>query len=893
MTVSSSLELHGAAASSSPHSVVHLDSSSILYASNCIINIATPHDISTFTDSTISTVSTNSTNSTNSKSKSNNNNSNQSLVYSVRQTIRTNTVARSDNRSITAIALLNPLPVPVPVLVEGHSDGNQHMKIITCSFSDGTITAFIVEPEHEEEDEEETELQSNMNNTNRIGNVNVNVNMPRYKWTEHIIVGQHNNNNDDVTSATPGTYTSIADIGGIYRIHQNTNKISLNIITASAKGVYCYHHSIPIDDNVNMDIDIDVGTDIDADNTIGVPIATAISCLGNYPTSSVKLTTIDNQILLAVGTALPRNNRLHFYTTPFRHGSQQEQEQEQEYDNQHGQEQQGQWKHQGSVMGHLDWISCLDYDWNSRMVMSPTSSSSSSMSAFQGGILASGSQDARIRLWKLHPPSSCEEHVIHLDTDIGIGIATATNDDEDDDDDDDDDEDLIEEGEARMYIRYVNGIGEAVQIAVTLEALLIGHEEGVTSVRWRPNCEKPCLISSSMDRSILIWMEEGDNDGNDGNGDDGDGHVSYSMNEGTGNVWVPITRVGTAGGVLGGSIASSLLGFINVLWSNCGRQIIGHGFGGALYFWSRVDADGHSGAGGNDKNSTLVRSSAMERWHATPGITGHFRGCSDISWEATKGMYLLSVGMDQTCRLWMELLPSTRHYIPRIWKEVGRPQVHGYDLNTVACIGTGNSTGSGKGELLHRFVSGADEKETRAFDAPIQTMELIERLDGNGMNNSVIANRVQRVERAFIPSLGLSNRANMTDAMEEGAEAGLTKASTNVTVNEVDSDADADPHQEGIKHVKSSGISLAQALPRERDLGVASLWPEVRKLYGHLTEMVCLASTAEHCRGTDEEVLVASSCKARDADSAAIRVWNVERNVCLDVLKVCMYNVNI
>lgn len=874
MRVSSSLELHGAAASSSPHSVVHLDSSSILYASNCIINIATPHDI---------------TYSTASDSASANKNNNNNNVYSVRQTIRTNTVARSDNRSITAIALLNPLlvvplPLPLQVRVEGNKDWIQHMKIITCSFSDGTITAFIVQPEEES--------QTNVNITNSTNSTN-STNMPRYKWKEHIIVGHHNNNNEDVTSATPGTYTSIADIGGIYHIHQNTNTISLNIITASAKGVYCYHHSIPIHDNHN-DIDDNRNVDMDMNTDNAVPVATAtataVSCIGNYPTSSVKLTTIDNQILLAVGTALPRNNRLHFYTTPFG------QEEIYEYGSGSGSgsQQEGQWKHQGSVMGHLDWISCLDYDWQSNSIIydNDNNNDNDKSPSFQGGILASGSQDARIRLWKMHPPSPCEEHVIHLHTDTTI----PTNDDDDDDEDDDeDDEDLMEEGEARMYIRYVNGSKVAVQIAVTLEALLIGHEEGVTSVQWRPNCMKPCLISSSMDRSILIWMEEGDYD------NDGHGHVSYSMNEGTGNVWVPITRVGTAGGVLGGSIGSSLLGFINVLWSNCGRQIVGHGFGGALYFWSRVDADGHADAGGkgHDENSTLVRSSAMERWHATPGITGHFRGCSDVSWEATKGMYLLSVGLDQTCRLWMQL-PSTCHDIPRIWKEVGRPQVHGYDLNTVACIGTGAGTGSGKGEMLHRFVSGADEKETRAFDAPIQTMELIERLDGdgsgngNGTNNGVIANREQRVERAFIPSLGLSNRANMADAMEEGAEAGLTKTVTNVTANkaDADSDADANPDQVGIKHVKSSRISLAQALPRERDLGVASLWPEVRKLYGHLTEMVCLASTAEHCRGAHEEVLVASSCKARDAESAAIRVWNVERNVCLDVLKVCMYNVN-
>ena len=318
-----------------------------------------------------------------------------------------------------------------------------------------------------------------------------------------------------------------------------------------------------------------------------------------------------------------------------------------------------------------------------------------------------------------------------------------------------------------------------------------------------------------MDRSILIWMEE----------EDGDGNVSSVMNEGTGDVWVPITRVGTAGGVLGGSIGSSLLGFVNVLWSNCGRQIVGHGFGGALYFWSSVDG-GVEGSGGpgdvktdmdpsnDDDHQNVVQSSAMERWHATPGITGHFRGCSDISWEATKGEYLLSVGMDQTCRLWMQLPASSSDdgdgdgddNIPRVWKEVGRPQVHGYDLNTITCIGTGRGAETGKGEMLHRFVSGADEKEARAFDAPIQTMELIETLGGTSTRNDTIADREERIDRAFIPSLGLSNRANLADAMEEGAEVGLTKTGADSGGGD-DTDADA------ILNEKASVTSIAQALP--------------------------------------------------------------------------------
>lgn len=48
------------------------------------------------------------------------------------------------------------------------------------------------------------------------------------------------------------------------------------------------------------------------------------------------------------------------------------------------------------------------------------------------------------------------------------------------------------------------------------------------------------------------------------------------------------------------------------------------------------------------------------------------------------------------------------------WHEIARPQVHGHDINCVAIIrGTGN----------HRFVSGADEKVARVFEAPLSFLK--------------------------------------------------------------------------------------------------------------------------------------------------------------------------
>ena len=85
---------------------------------------------------------------------------------------------------------------------------------------------------------------------------------------------------------------------------------------------------------------------------------------------------------------------------------------------------------------------------------------------------------------------------------------------------------------------------------------------------------------------------------------------------------------------------------------------------------------------------------------------------------------MLSVGVDQTCRLWSRLLPLPTktmtmtanegtekvdssmkiNLVSSIWREVGRPQVHGYDLTSVVSIDTRRRS--------YFFVGEADEKET-------------------------------------------------------------------------------------------------------------------------------------------------------------------------------------
>ena len=52
------------------------------------------------------------------------------------------------------------------------------------------------------------------------------------------------------------------------------------------------------------------------------------------------------------------------------------------------------------------------------------------------------------------------------------------------------------------------------------------------------------------------------------------------------------------------------------------------------------------------------------------------------------------------------------------WHEIGRPQIHGYEMKCLAFIGS----------TQQRFVSGADEKILRVFDAPKNVLENFARI---------------------------------------------------------------------------------------------------------------------------------------------------------------------
>jgi len=748
-------------------------------------------------------------------------------------------------------------------------------------------------------------------------------------WSEHVIVGNDPCNPLSSSTNSSSTKTNNNDNTNSSRIYIHNYQESLNqqklhesisdisclqldnftwlIVTTSCVGIYLHISYVT---QGKEGIDMVYTHEISSNGFASVELLTQ------------KVGDNQKTCYLFAGSANPKNNKIYVYTIPYCTTSSEGSANGSTSEGANGSVKKEAWVnlpsleisepiYHGNLLGHQDWITCFSWlsDFNT------------SSSIGDSSLLASSGHDAKIRLWKFSTYTSSStskdgDNVSMLGNKEEEDMAVVSDSDDDEANIDDLEE---EEGEARLVIHHADsGSSSTTTTAVSLEALLLGHEEAVTSLTWRPNQgnkkEKPCLLSSSMDRTILLWMEES-NEEEDG--------VS-----GGGGVWVPISRVGSAGGILGGSIGASLMGFVDATFSPTdATRIVGHGYGGSIHFWTQVvnpekkktavialeeekieeevvdneekiedetpeeeeedinppQAFEWAPPGGEitadtpqeveedgDEEDIL----ATARWVADPCITGHFRSVEDMAWEPN-GEYLLTTSSDQTTRLWTEVPVASDDNQCR-WVEVGRPQVHGYDMTSIVCIGGEDDSGMGDGEPCHRFVSGADEKVLRVFDAPSSTLRVLQSIKqarGNNTSNegSELENQSSswRVERAFMPSLGLTNKATADPEDQEVSKFGPVD--------------DSDDVAQSLDSATTTKTATLQYPNVERDLAVTTLWPESRKLFGHESELVCLAS---YRAPSGMSSLVASSCKARnDVESAAIRLWDAKKGKCVGILK--------
>ncbi|KAH7908505.1 WD40-repeat-containing domain protein [Hygrophoropsis aurantiaca] len=395
-------------------------------------------------------------------------------------------------------------------------------------------------------------------------------------------------------------------------------------------------------------------------------------------------------------------------------------------------------------------------------------------------VLASGSQDGTIRLWNVEVlvkaksqesdasgvPDQLNDELLDA-FEASLGDLT----------------DAEEGGRQISLKRHVltvkSELSGSQQFTITFDALLIGHEAGVTSLSWSPSSSStPTLLSTSTDSSLILWSPS-----------------TILASHLTSSIWINRQRFGDVGG-------QRLGGFVGGLWARGGNDALAWGWNGGWRRW-QCASDGS------------VQNSSIESWTEIGAIGGHNGPVKDIDWSP-QGEYLISVGIDQTTRIHGATPVQRSDNTSEVWHELGRPQVHGYDIVGAAFLDP------------WRFASIADEKIVRVFEAPRNFINLLSNLNVSDL----AADDASRPFAASVPPLGLSNKA--TSEVSQSNNGGETRRR-----------------------------------PYEGELVAITLWPEIEKVFGHGYESISLAvSTSKR--------MLATSCKATSAEHAVVRVYDVE-----------------
>jgi elongator complex protein 2 len=317
----------------------------------------------------------------------------------------------------------------------------------------------------------------------------------------------------------------------------------------------------------------------------------------------------------------------------------------------------------------------------------------------------------------------------------------------------------------------------SLKFTITFDALLVGHEAGITSLSWRPVKKPgstPTLLSTSTDSSLILWSPS----------------VISSSGDASISLWINCQRFGDIGG-------QRLGGFVGGTWCLEGKQALAWGWSGGWRRW-QCESEAHMGT---------------ETWNEIGAVGGHSGAIKSVCWSPG-GEYLISAGLDQTTRI-HGAIPIEGTNLPS-WHELSRPQVHGYDLLGAAFIDS------------LKFVSIADEKVARVFEAPMGFINIVEGLSVA----KFAANESERPLGARVPTLGLSNKA----IAEVNPMDGVASLST-------------------------------KRRPFEGELAAMTLWPETEKIFGHGYESISLGVSNTH-------KFIATACKASTTEHAVARIYD-------------------
>ncbi|XP_043668113.1 probable elongator complex protein 2 [Vespula pensylvanica] len=369
------------------------------------------------------------------------------------------------------------------------------------------------------------------------------------------------------------------------------------------------------------------------------------------------------------------------------------------------------------LLGHEDWIRCIDIT-----------------NDIEGNILiATGSQDATIRLWKIsiYKEEKSSEEIL----------------------------------EQKKHLFEV----DEIKYNTTLESVLSGHEGWIYGVHWYPvkkkdgiNHNSIKLLSCSLDKSMIIWEPDP-----------------------TTGIWYETVRVGEVGG--------NSLGFYTCKFSPDGLNILAHSYHGSFHIWQY--------------------SSSAEDWIPRFAPNGHFGEVVDLCWDP-KGRFLITTSTDQTTRIHAPYKDG----LTELWHEIGRPQVHGYNMACLAIL------------KPYMFASGAEEKVVRIFTAPSNFKKYLTQIANTDDFENMVA------EGANVPALGLTNKAIF--------------------------DTEVKKNENCLKNEDYNPLT-------EEELMQDTLWPELQKLYGHGYEIFSMAARYDG-------VLLATACRSTSPEYSTIILWDTK-----------------
>ncbi|GAA6050328.1 hypothetical protein JCM3770_002965 [Rhodotorula araucariae] len=454
-----------------------------------------------------------------------------------------------------------------------------------------------------------------------------------------------------------------------------------------------------------------------------------------------------------------------------------------------------------TLEGHTDWVRCLSFTTPIPPTTDAAPSTSTAYDIAPGEVLlASGSQDNYIRLWRISrrsiraaEPALAEPASSGLDALDALEEALA----------------VADDGELRVKAHDFSVVGDG-EFSCASEAVLLGHDAWVTGLNWAPSLPSSSsstsslrLLSASADRSLILWAPA---------------PSGPSLASGTSSSSASASAIWTSAHRFGEFTSSTNLGFFGALWGLDAQSVLASGWGGSWHVWRCERQREEDGDGEGE-------------WRPQVAISGHLGSVRQVAWEG-EGEYLLSASADMSARLHAPWRRQVGGKTVETWHELGRPQIHGYPIASVAFTST---------DKRLQFVSGADEKIVRVFDAPKLWVRTLREL--SGVN---VGDEESRPMAANVPPLGLSNRAIATPA---------------------DADAIAPDSNDPFDVVTPINYTVTGHPPLEEQLLGSMLWPEIEKLYGHAFELVAVASA-------HSAPLIATACKATAPEHAVVRLYS-------------------